>query len=139
MLNLPSVRSSQAKVLPRTLSALWPHGKSSVASGNPRPWPRSASNAFTDLFAPPGLDRSGKLDGYRTAVSLDRLAGLDSDPALRHAIFLDVFAFALLEADANPALQCLGIEMRASRVIRQAVGRRGFGHGGSCCFEALRL
>src|SRR5688572_488967 len=80
------------------------------------------------FVAPPSLDRTGELDRHRQAVAVDRLAGLDPDPAFRSAIFLDVLAHPSLEADADAALQRFHVEMLAARIVRQTIGGRIIGH-----------
>src|SRR5580704_11690521 len=73
------------------------------------------------------LDRAGKLDGQRIAVTVLALAGLDADPTFADAIFGDVGLLDALEAHADVALEDLGVVVRAARVGRQAIGQ-GVGH-----------
>src|SRR5580700_8422226 len=74
------------------------------------------------------LDRAGKLDGQRVAVTVLALAGLDADPAFADAIFGDVGFLDALEAHADVALQELGVVVGTTRVVREAIGQ-GVGHG----------
>src|SRR5208337_4323135 len=76
--------------------------------------------------------RAGKLDGQRIAVAVPGLAGLDFDPALADAVFGDVGLFDALEADADVALQKLGVVIRALWIVGEPVRQSGsslrFGH-----------
>src|SRR5665647_1333453 len=74
------------------------------------------------------LDRAGQLDGQRIAVAILGVAGGDADPAFADAIFLDIGLLDALEADADIAPQRFGVEIRAARIVAQAVGR-GVGFG----------
>src|SRR5882757_4100594 len=80
-----------------------------------------------------GLDLALELDGERIALAIDGLADGDPDPALAHAVFLDVGLLLAVELDADALLQeclvvvwALGIGRKA---IRQGGGRCRFGHG----------
>ena len=53
----------------------------------------------------PDFDRAIELDRQRLAATVNGFAGLDADPAFGNRIFLDILAFALLEADTNAALE----------------------------------
>ena len=76
------------------------------------------------------LHRALELDRQRVAVAVLGVARRHADPALAHAIFLDIGLLGALEADADAALQQGGVVVGAVRVVRQAVGR-GIGHCGS--------
>src|SRR5579871_6282886 len=85
--------------------------------------------AFAEVLVP-GLDRAAELERQRLALAVHGLAGLDADPAFGNAVFLDIVPDHALEADADAALQLVGIEMRAARVDRQMIGR-DVGTGGN--------
>src|SRR5690606_5461775 len=88
------------------------------------------SDAFCAALVPEiGFDRALELDGHRVAEAIAGLAGRDADPALAHAIFLDVGLLLALEADSDAAPQGLGVEEGALRVDREAIGRRVGHHG----------
>src|SRR5580700_2165603 len=74
------------------------------------------------------LDRAGKLDGQRVAVTVLALAGLDADPALADAIFGDVGLLDALEAHADVALEQLLVVVRAAWVGGETVGQGVVGH-----------
>src|SRR6218665_863084 len=76
------------------------------------------------LVAPPGLDLAAQLHRDGIAVAVDGLAGGDADPAFGGAIFLHVLALLALEADADAALQRRHVEIRAARIVGEAVGGR---------------
>src|SRR5882757_7317474 len=80
-----------------------------------------------------GLDLAGQLDGERVALAVDGLADGDADPALAHAIFLDVGLLLAVELDADALLQERLVIVRALGIRGQAVweggGKRGVGHG----------
>src|SRR5260221_14691508 len=76
-----------------------------------------------------GLDLAGELDGERVALAIDGLADRDADPALAHAIFLDVGLLLAVELDADALSQQGLVVMRALGVGRKPVGERCFGHG----------
>src|SRR5687768_16152565 len=80
-----SSSTSSPPLTPSTLKVaiFTPRRLSGVASG-------SAAAASFAFVAPLGFDRPAQLDRHRRAVPVDRLAGLDADPAFRDAIFLDV-------------------------------------------------
>src|SRR5687767_5413101 len=61
----------------------------------------------------PGLDRAVELEGQRLAAAVHGLARLDADPAFGDAILLDVGPHDTLEADADAALEPVGVEVRA--------------------------
>src|SRR5262249_41592374 len=44
-----------------------------------------------------GLDLAGELDGERVALAIDGAADRDADPALAHAVFLDIGLFLTVE------------------------------------------
>src|SRR6185437_1711645 len=81
-----------------------------------------------------GFDRAGQLDGQRTAVAVLGGARLYADPAFADAVLFDVVLLGALEADADVALQRLGVEPGAGRIDREAVGR---GVVGVVAHEAL--
>ncbi len=74
------------------------------------------------------LDDALELDGERIALAVDRLADGDADPALAHAIFLDVGLLLAIELDADAALEQRLVVVRALGIGGQAVGER-VGHG----------
>src|SRR5438094_4344344 len=75
------------------------------------------------------LDLAGELDGERVALAVDRLADGDADPALAHAIFLDVGFFLAVELDADAAAQQRLVVVGALGIGRQTVGQGCLGHG----------
>src|SRR2546422_3179555 len=60
-------------------------------------------------------------------MAIQAAARRHPDPAFADAIFLDVGLLLPLEADADAALQQVGVEIRTARIERQAIGRR-IGH-----------
>src|SRR5580700_1574853 len=74
------------------------------------------------------LDRAAQLDGH--GISVPVLGGrmCDPNPAFADAIFLDIGLLDALEADADAALEQLGIVIGAGRVVGEAV-RRSVVHG----------
>ncbi len=83
----------------------------------------------------PGLDRAIELDRHRVAEAVARFAGGNADPSFGDAIFLDIGAHPVLEADADTAFQNLHVEMGAvgidGKPIRRSVGS-GRGAGSVC-------
>src|SRR5690554_5301090 len=70
-----------------------------------------------------GLDAAVDLHRHRIATAVQRTADGDPDPALAHAVFLDVGALLAVEDDADAAAEDRFVVMRAGRVVAEAVGR----------------
>src|SRR5205823_2198812 len=79
-----------------------------------------------------GLDLAGELDGERVALAIDGLADGDADPALAHAIFLDVGLLLAVELDADALLQQGLVIVRALGIGRETVGQGTIGHARVC-------
>ena len=76
---------------------------------------------FAQVFIP-CFDRSVQFDRQGLALAVNCLACLDPHPAFGNAIFLYIRAHAVLELDANAALQLLAVEKCAARVYGQVIG-----------------
>ncbi len=70
-----------------------------------------------------GLDGAVQLDRHGVAVTVEALAGGDADPALAHAIFLDVGLLLAVEADADAAREQRLVVMRAPGIGAEPVGQ----------------
>lgn len=82
------------------------------------------------------LDAAFELDQHGPALAVQCLAGGNLDPAFADAVFLDVVAFLVVQANADLVFEHGGDMVRAGRVDRQVVGQVGalgglrFGHVG---------
>src|SRR5260221_5115317 len=85
-----------------------------------------------------GLDLAGELDGERIALSVDGLADRDADPALAHAIFLDVGLLLAVELDADALLQQGLVIVRALGIGRKAIRQSDVGHARLCTSSGCR-
>src|SRR5690348_18463230 len=88
-----------------------------------------------------GFDLALELDRHRLAIPVAATAGGDPDPAFRDRIFDDVGLFLAVELDAHAAREQRLVEMRASRVEREAIGRAVgsvFGHSACTSLAAGR-
>src|SRR5579872_6872545 len=65
-----------------------------------------------------GLDRAGQLDRQRVAVAILGLANLDPNPSFADAVFADILLLDALEADADVALDRVGVVERTARIVR---------------------
>src|SRR5690606_5357747 len=70
------------------------------------------------------------LHGHRIAAAVAGTPGGDPDPALAHAVFLDIGAFLAIEADADAAAERGFVVVRAAGIVAEAVGW-GLRHVGS--------
>src|ERR1700748_14941 len=77
------------------------------------------------------LHRSLELDGHGVAVAVLGVTRGDTDPSLADAVFLDVGLLDTLEADADPALEELGVVVGTVGVGGQPVGGRIVRHCGN--------
>ena len=70
------------------------------------------------------LDLAGELHRQWIAKAVLGLASGHPNPALAHAIFLDIGLLGAFEADADVARQRFLAEIGAARVVGEPVGRR---------------
>src|SRR5579863_3376272 len=81
----------------------------------------------------PGFDRPAQLQRQRLALAVHGLASLHADPAFGNTIFLDIGSHRSLEANADTALQLVGIEVWIARMDRQPVRRDIIDGRRRCC------